>query len=212
MIKLSIVIPYYKTHDETKKLMDILIPQLTEETEVFLVDDGCHEERLDEYKDKINIIHLEENHGLSYARNIGIKKAQGKYLTFVDSDDYVSDDYVKSIIDKINSCDFDYCYFSWEMINIKSVIRILDNPPTWNLAVWNAVYKTDYLELFDENIRFMEDVPWQVEMRKKNGKKEIIDKVLYYYNDGRPGSLTSTGGKGVDNNAMEIKKPKSMGA
>lgn len=196
MTKLSIIIPYFKTYDETKRLMDILIPQLTEETEVFLIDDGCNEERLDQYKEKINIIHLEENKGISYARNIGIKKATGEYLTFVDSDDYISDDYVKSIIDKINSCDFDYCYFSWKFVNQGDTIKIKDNPPTWNLAVWNAVYKTDYVELFDEDIRFMEDVPWQIEMRKKNGKKEIINKVLYYYNDGRPGSLTSTGGKG----------------
>lgn len=195
MIKLSMVIPYYKTYDETKRLLDILIPQLTEEVEVFLIDDGCNETRLDKYDDNINIIHLQENKGLSYARNVGIKKSQGEYLVFIDSDDYVANDYVKTIIDKINTCNFDYCYFSWKMINSNSVIRILDKPPTWNLAVWNAVYKTDYVELFDDNIRFMEDIPWQVKMRAKNGKKEIIDKVLYYYNDGRPGSLTSTGGK-----------------
>ena len=203
MTKLSIIIPYFKTYDETKRLMDILIPQLTDETEVFLIDDGCNDFRLDsitklgyETKGKILIGHLEENHGLSYARNRGIEKAQGKYLTFVDSDDYVSDDYVKTIIDKINSSEFDYCYFSWKAMNSKMVVRIKDEPPTWNLAVWNAVYKTDYVELFDEEIRFMEDVPWQIKMRAKNGKKEIIDKILYYYNDGRPGSLTSTGGKG----------------
>lgn len=195
MTKLSIIIPYYKTYDETKKMFDILIPQITDEVEVFLIDDGCHEERLNQYQDKINIIHLQENHGLSYARNVGIKKAKGEYLVFVDSDDYIANDYVKTIIDKINVCDFDYCYFSWKMINSKSTIRILDNPPTWNLAVWNAVYKTNYVELFDEEIRFMEDIPWQIKMRAKKGKKEIIDKVLYYYNDGRPGSLTSTGGK-----------------
>ncbi len=195
MIKLSIVIPYYKTYEETQKLMDILIPQITEEVEVFLIDDGCHEERLDQYQEKINIIHLEENHGLSYARNRGIECATGEYLTFVDSDDYVADDYIKTIIDKINSCDFDYCYFSWQAINSKMIVRIKDEPPTWNLAVWKAIYKMDYVELFDENIRFMEDVPWQIKMREKKGKKEIIDKILYYYNDGRPGSLTSTHGK-----------------
>lgn len=195
MIKLSIVIPYYKTYEETIKLMDGLIPQLTEETEVFLIDDGCHEERLDIYKDKINIIHLEENQGLSYARNRGIEKAKGKYIVFIDSDDYVSDDYIETIINKINTSEFDYCYFSWQMINKKDIIRIIDNPPTWNLAVWNAIYKSEYLELFDEDVRFMEDIPFQIKMRAKNGKKEIIDKILYYYNDGRAGSLTATGGK-----------------
>ena len=192
---LSVVIPYYKTYEETKRLLGILIPQLTDETEVFLIDDGCHDERLDVYKDKVNVIHLEENHGLSYARNRGIEKAQGKYLVFIDSDDCVSDDYIETIINKINTCDFDYCYFSWKMMNQGWVIEIKDNPPDWNWAVWNAVYKTDYVELFDEDIRFQEDIPWQNIMRAKNGKKEIIDKILYYYNDGRPGSLTVTRGK-----------------
>lgn len=195
LIKLSIIIPYYKTLELTKKLLEQLIPQL-KGAEVILIDDGCHEEQLDVYKDKINIIHLEENHGLSYARNRGIEKAKGQYITFVDSDDYVSEDYISSIINKINTSEFDYCYFSWKMIHKKEVIRILDNPPTWNLAVWNAVYKREYVEMFDDNIRFCEDVPWQAKMRAKKGKKEIINKILYYYNDGRPGSLTSTGGKG----------------
>lgn len=190
-VKLSLVIPYYRTYKETVRLLNILIPQLTNEIEVFLIDDGCNEIKLDEYKDKINIIHLPENHGLSYARNRGIEKAKGKYLVFIDSDDYVSNDYVSTIIDKIKTCDFDYCYFSWQMINQQWIIEIKDNPPDWNWAVWNAVYKKDYVELFDENIRFQEDIPWQNKMRIKNGKKEIIDKVLYYYNDGRPGSLTN---------------------
>lgn len=203
MIKLSIIIPFYKTTELTIKLLEQLQSQLTDEVEVFLIDDGCNEERLDKFKDKINIIHLEENKGISYARNIGIKKATGEYIVFVDSDDYISEDYIETIINKINTSEFDYCYFSWKFVNQGDTIIIKDNPPTWNLAVWNAVYKKDYVELFDENVRFMEDIPWQIEMRKKNGKKEIINKVLYYYNDGRPGSLTATGGicyyiEGVD--------------
>ena len=190
-VKLSLVIPYYRTYKETVRLLNILIPQLTNEIEVFLIDDGCNEIKLDEYKDKINVIHLPENHGLSYARNRGIEKAKGEYLVFIDSDDYISNDYMSTIIDKIKTCDFDYCYFSWQMINQQWIIEIKDNPPDWNWAVWNAVYKKDYVELFDESIRFQEDIPWQNKMRIKNGKKEIIDKVLYYYNDGRPGSLTN---------------------
>lgn len=192
-MKLSIIIPYYKTYDETVKLLNILKSQLTSEVEVILIDDGCHEDRLDRYN--IDIIHLEENHGLSYARNRGIEKAKGKYIAFIDSDDYVSDDYVKSILDKIDTSDFDFCYFSWKFVNQGDTVIIKNNPPTWNLAVWKAVYKKDYIELFDEKVRFMEDIPWQIEMRKKKGKKEVIHKVLYYYNDSRPGSLTATQGK-----------------
>lgn len=191
-IKLSVVIPYYKTYELTVKLLDVLTKQLTNETEVILVDDGCHEDRLDEYD--INVIHLEENKGLSYARNTGIKQAKGKYLVFIDSDDLISNDYIKTILNKINTSEFDYCYFSWKALNSNLVVRIKDEPPSWNWAVWNCVYKTDYVELFDDNIRVYEDVPWQQVMRAKGGKKEIIDKILYYYNDGRPGSLTVTHG------------------
>ena len=61
MTKVSIIIPYYKTYEETIKLLDILIPQLTNETEVFLIDDGCKEERLDIFKDKIIAANKEVN-------------------------------------------------------------------------------------------------------------------------------------------------------
>ncbi len=192
-IKLSIIIPYFKTYELTVKLLDNLTKQLTDEVEVILIDDGCNEERLDEYD--INVIHFDKNRGLSCARNTGIKKAKGEYLVFIDSDDLVANDYVETIINKINSCEFDYCYFSWKALNQTLIVKIKDEPPSWNWAVWNCVYKKDYVELFDENIRVYEDVPFQQAMRKKKGKKEIIDKILYYYNDGRPGSLTSTGGK-----------------
>lgn len=195
LTKLTVIIPYYKTYNETNKLLKNLEKQLTDEVEVFLIDDGCQEKRLDEHK-KINIIHLEENKGLSYARNQGIKRAKGTHIVFIDSDDNISDDYIETIINKINTSEFDYCYFSWKAINNGMTVKIKDEPPGWNLAVWKAVYKREYVELFDENVRYCEDVPWQIKMREKKGKKEIINKILYYYNDGRPGSLTSTKGKG----------------
>ena len=193
-MKITAVIPFYKTYEETIKLFDVLIPQLTNEIEVIVIDDGCHEERLDKYKDKINIIHLEENHGLSYARNRGIEQAKGDYIVFIDSDDSVANDYFATIINKINTCDFDYCYFGWKPMHCNWSVKIFDKPPAWNWSVWNAVYKREYVELFDENIRVYEDVPWQKVMRAKNGKKANIEKILYYYNNGRPGSLTATGG------------------
>lgn len=67
--KLSIIIPYYKTYELTTILLDNLCSQLNDRTEVILIDDGCQELRLDKYP--ITIIHLEQNRGLSYARNKG---------------------------------------------------------------------------------------------------------------------------------------------
>lgn len=189
MIKLSIIIPYYKTYRETIKLLKILEPQLTDEVEAIVIEDGKDDRVLD-FKNCV-LLRNEENRGLSYARNHGIKNARGEYIVFVDSDDYVANDFVKTIIDKINTSEFDYCYYSWKPIHQTWSVRIKKEPPQWNYAVWNAVYRKNYVELFDENIRVHEDVPWQQKMRKKKGKKEIINKILYYYNDGRPGSLTA---------------------
>ena len=101
MVKLSIVIPYYNCYEYTKKLLDILVPQLTDETEVILIDDGCNELRLDEYD--IKTIHLEENHGGGYACNRGIEEAIGQYIGFIDADDYVSNDYIETLLDAIDN-------------------------------------------------------------------------------------------------------------
>ena len=94
MVKLSIVIPYYKTYELTVKLLDELVRQKTDEVEIFLIDDGCNEERLDRYCECVNITHLKENKGACVAMNTGIKKATGKYIAIVDSDDFVMKDYV----------------------------------------------------------------------------------------------------------------------
>src|SRR5574344_2460467 len=113
MIKLSIIIPYYKTLELTKKLLDTLVPQLTKECECILIDDGCNELELDKYP--ITVIH-KENGGVSKARNTGIDKATGEYIVFIDSDDMIKSNYIETILNKIKSTKFDYCLFSWEAV------------------------------------------------------------------------------------------------
>ena len=185
MVKLSITIPYYKTYDLTIKLLETLIPQLTEEVEVFLIDDGCNEKRLDKYKDKINIIHLEKNSGVSKSRNEGIKKAKGKYIGFIDSDDLITSDYIKTLLEAINVTEADLIYMDWVDMHTGDIIR----RPS-NFAPWRSIYKKDILPFFNENIRHSEDVPFQDEVEKEKRTKFYIDKVLYIYNSGREGSLT----------------------
>ena len=187
-MKLSIIIPYYDTYEETKKLLSILEAQLTDEVEIIIIEDS-QDDRVLEFKN-CKLIRSKTNYGLSWARNQGIKKAKGEYLVFIDSDDSISDDYIQTILNKINTSDFDYCYFSWKLMNQGYEVIIKNEPPEWNWAVWNAVYKREYVDLFDESLRAIEDVPWQQKMRAKNGKKDIINKILYFYNDSRPNSLS----------------------
>lgn len=184
MVKLSIVIPYYKTYDLTCKLLATLIPQLTDEIEVFLVDDGCNELRLDIF-DKINIIHLKENKGMSYALNTGIKKSKGKYIGFIDSDDMISDDYIKELIKAIDNNDTELIYMDWKDINSNVIVHHPDN-----YAQWRSIYKKEIVPLFDENIRISADVPFQNKIEELPRTRYYINKVLYLYNSGRVGSLS----------------------
>lgn len=181
MVKLSIVIPYYQTYDLTVKLLKELSIQLTDEVEVILVDDGCNEERLDNYA--TNIIHLDKDYGVSYARNKGIEKASGEYIAFIDSDDMVTNDYVEILLKTIAEKNDDIIYFNWADFNENTITR---HPQ--NYAVWKAIYKKEILPKFNEDVEFNEDVFFQEDLRKNKHTEYYIDRVLYIYNSNRVGS------------------------
>ena len=137
MKTLSIIIPYYKTLEYTKRLFETLTPQLTEDVEVIVVDDGCNETELDKLKAKI--IHLKTPSGnASKPRNVGLDIATGKYIAFIDSDDNVSNDYILTILNKIKTTEFDYCYISWSWAQGNVIIS--NEPPSWTTCVWNCIY------------------------------------------------------------------------
>ena len=185
-IKLSIIVPYYKTLPLTKKLMKVLIPQITDEVEVILVDDGCFEKELAKFH-KIKVIQ-QENGGVSKARNTGIDQAKGEYIAFIDSDDLVVENYIEKILNKIKE-EWDYCYISWKAVGtIDGTFIIKSKPLKWNTCVWNTVYKKSIIGKFNENKSIGEDEEFNLAYRK--GKKAYITDVLYIYNSGREGSLT----------------------
>ena len=175
LIKLSIIIPYYDRPKYIKRLLELLEPQLTNETELIIVDD-CSPIPLD-----YPCIRLNENSGgASIPRNVGLDRAKGKYIAFIDSDDSVSDDYIETILNKTKE-EWDYCFISWK--TSANTIIIKDNPPNWNCCVWNCIYKKEIIgnERFNPNLRIAEDYDFNIRVRK--GKKANIEKVLYYYNE-----------------------------
>lgn len=190
-IKLSIVIPYYKCYEYTKKLLNILIPQLTDETEVVLIDDGCNETKLDEYKDKINITHLKENKGGGYACNKGIELSKGRYVGFIDADDYVSNDYIESLIWAINDNPTDVIYLDWQDTFTGAIIKRPDN-----YAPWKAIYKKEIMPRFCESHKYHFDVAFYDELKRKGFNRSYVDKLLYFYNSVRPGNLSERNAKG----------------
>lgn len=190
-MKISIITPYYKTLKEIKELSNILSPQLNEQVEWIIIDDGCYEDELDLLPAKV--IHLKENSGgASYPRNVGLNNAIGEYITFVDGDDKVSNDYISTLLEKIKTDNFDYCYFNWKCLNFPYwEIIIKDKPPIWNCSVWNCLYKKQLIGdiRFDTNLIIAEDADFN--NKTLRGIKSNIDKVLYYYNNGREDSITN---------------------
>ena len=105
-MKLSIIIPVYRTQDTLPRCLDSILRQSFTDYEVILVDDGSDDgcpQLCDEYARKdarIRVIH-KENGGLSDARNAGIYEAKGEYITFIDSDDTIAEDTLSLVIEKI---------------------------------------------------------------------------------------------------------------
>lgn len=184
MNKLSIIIAYYQTYDLTIQLLDILQKQVTKDVEIILVDDGCNEQRFNKYS-FLKIIHLPENHGASYALNTGLDNAKGQYIGFIDSDDMVVDNYIDTLLKLINAHNEEEIIFGWEDMNTG---RQSLHPV--NIAIWKAIYRADFCPRFNDNWVFRTDVPFSHKVRKTPHTRYYYEKVLYYYNSNREGSLT----------------------
>ncbi len=202
---ISIVVPIYKVEKYIKKCIDSIIKQTYKNLEIILVDDGSPDECgkiCDEYaqKDKrIKVIH-KENGGLSDARNMGIDISTGKYICFVDSDDYIDDKYIELLYDAIreNNVEIAQCgikkitedevliedigYKENNLKNGKQMLKDLYITNWENIIVWNKMYLA---KLFDD-IRFPkgkihEDEYTTYKILYKANKIAILKDCLYNY-------------------------------
>ena len=169
---ISIIIPIYDVEPYLKRCLDSVVNQTYQNIEIILINDGSPDNcpRIcDEYKlkdSRIKVIH-QENGGLSAARNAGLELMTGKYVTFIDSDDYVEKDYVEFLYNlvlnndaEIGICAYTAIYDSGRKITQAKDLNIVLSPKytlekmlyheDFNVAACAKIYKA---ELFD-NIRF----------------------------------------------------------
>lgn len=112
MCEISIIVPVYNVEKYLKKCVDSILNQTFRDFELILVDDGSPDNSgaiCDQYAKedtRVRVIH-KENGGLSSARNAGIEDAKGKYLGFVDSDDYIAEDMYELLYNNIIKEDVD---------------------------------------------------------------------------------------------------------
>lgn len=154
-MKLSIIIPYYNTPEETAKLLKVLAPQMREDVEVFLIDDGS--ERLGicldfaERYSWLSVIRT-EHRGQSAARNLGIESTTGDYIQFIDSDDLIPFYFIERILEKISE-NPDLIEYSWESFEDKrSRFRIPEHGRCLNISACTRCFKRSYIG----NVRFNE--------------------------------------------------------
>ena len=176
MEKISIIVPIYNVEKYLEKCIKSILSQTYKNLEIILVDDGSPDKCgmiCDKYKeidDRIIVIH-QENKGLSGARNTGLKNANGKYVCFIDSDDYINEHMIETLYENliktgsdISICDF-FQVKENENIKIKKIenaVKIMNKQECLkkllyhkyklDIVTWNKLYKQ---ELFN-NIEFPE--------------------------------------------------------
>ena len=198
---LSIIIPCYNAEPYINELLDKLAPQMTSEVEVIVVDDGSKKPFETDWN--FVVVKRQDNQGASAARNAGLDMATGEYIAFIDADDLVSDNYIKTILNKAKTEKFDYCYLSWKAFggwdaDVK-LNSMTDKFPEFNLCVWNRVYKRSMIGnvRFNENKLIAEDAQFIRDVNETGRKKAFISDYMYFYRSNAEDSLTKRAGAGL---------------
>jgi len=204
--KVSIIIPVYNTQKYLKRCINSIIDQTYSNLEIILVNDGSTDNSLEickEYEkiDERVFIISGENHGVSHARNMGIRKAKGEYLYFADSDDYLETDAIEKMIQGFEKADCELIIAGYnEIENKEKIVKkswgksklksddakklILDENGVGGY-LWNKLFKLSLIKKFeikfDETIYVWEDVLFVMEYLDKCKYVCLIDDIVYAY-------------------------------
>ena len=201
---ISVIVPVYKVEKYLEKCIESIIKQTYTNLQIILVDDGSPDncgKICDEYAKKdlrIEVIH-KANGGLSDARNVGISKAKGRYIGFVDSDDYIKEDMYEILLNLIKKYDADVSICNlYDVIDGNEYIRNKENgireysrldilkevllDKNIQSYAWNKLYEK---ELFDE-IKYpigkkYEDIGTTFYLFEKCNKIVVTSEPEYYY-------------------------------
>lgn len=206
-IKVSIIVPVYKAEKYLTKCLDSLVNQSLKNIEIICINDGSPDNSLEiikkfknNYDSLIKIID-KKNEGVWKARMDGIKAAQGEYICFIDSDDYVERDFAKKLYESITDkkADISICGFKRIDSNTGNVLscemkfnssRIIDTEKnieeliSINTSLWNKIFKSDILKNLkeiDNPPRILEDMMFLSLVYLKIKKVAFVDDYLYNY-------------------------------
>ena len=198
MIKVSIIVPVYNVENYIEKCLETLANQTLQEIEIILVNDGSTDgtkQKIEKfilaYPEKIKYLE-KANGGLSDARNYGIPSAKGKYIGFVDSDDYVELNMFEEMYKKAEeeNSDMVECDFIWEYPNKKRIDtgKIYKNKKEAfiyaRVVAWNKLIKRETLEKvnikFPKGLRY-EDTEFFYKLLPNLNKISFVKKPMVHY-------------------------------
>lgn len=228
MLKLSIIVPIYNVEPYLRKCVDSILAQdlPRDEYEIILVDDGSPDgcpAICDEYASRYAFIHVlhRPNGGLSAARNSGLKVARGKYVQFVDSDDYLEPNVLGGLVAQMEREDLDVLRFDYQNVRISGASTyevfqpykqphqvdkrtdVMDGITYLNERMGYACYAVMYVvkrsllmnshqsPIFFSEGIHFEDVDWTPRMLLAAGRVNSTTTIVYNYLL-REGSITGT--------------------
>lgn len=174
MAEVSMIVPVYQVEKYIAQCIESVLNQTFTDIELILVDDGSRDssgiicDSYAEKDDRIHVIHT-ENRGAAAARNVGIDYSSGKYITFLDGDDFITENMIQRLYSVIHNSDYDMVVC--DFLNIlpdeadnftvhlaentvcgRDVLEYFKNERNHGLwtIVWNKIYKREILE----NLRF----------------------------------------------------------
>lgn len=216
MFELSIVIPVYKIRDYIVRCITSITDQWDDRVQVIIVDDGSPDDSIAMILDLCNRyenieIHHKVNGGLSSARNHGLEKATGRYVYFVDGDDFLVDGVLKDLVDELEG-DRGACYaFKHLTIEALSGKPIIQNDRVEGVLIETNDYLRHYRNpitnvwkvillrklLVEKNLTFRqgvlcEDLEWMTKLFLQVNEIVWIDHYVYVYDNSREDSIMNS--------------------
>lgn len=237
-VKVSVIMSLYNVELYMRVAIESVLNQTLSDIELICINDGSTDFSLQtaqEYAqkdDRVKIITYDESKGQAYARNRGIDIACGKYIGFVDGDDWVESTMFEKLYENAEKndaevtccsaalyneltqeCDFKNAYYNMSLMPSDLDNRVFNHEDTKNLltgcinvALWNKLYRLDFMN--ENKIRFpeffiYEDMPFFYEVWFKAKRITLIRDCCYYYRVNRSGStMSKIGNKVLDRPEM----------
>ncbi|MBC9718179.1 bifunctional glycosyltransferase family 2 protein/CDP-glycerol:glycerophosphate glycerophosphotransferase [Streptomyces sp. TRM66268-LWL] len=222
MPRFSVIVPVYKVQAYLHECLDSVLEQSYTDFELIVVDDASPDGSaaiIDEFAARdarVKAIHLPENIGLGPARNKGMSQACGEYLIFLDSDDTLTPDALRSVSERLKETDspdvlvFDYVSAYWDgrlapnrfsaQLSQEGVgvFELAERPSLLKVmhVVWNKAYRREYIEAegFTFSPGYYEDVSWTYPVLVRAATITVLDRVCVHYRQRRNGAITRSTG------------------